>query len=135
MAVAVAVLALLASGCSSSSSQPRASAVVGAAPSASTRMGPGGVQEVTIHATNGFRFDPSVITAHVGTVRVTLVDAGSYPHNLSVSAVHVTSTTVSGAPGAMAATFTLTFTHPGRYGFVCTYHSSAGMKGDFVVTA
>lgn len=93
-----------------------------------------GVQTVTIGTTNMFRFDPSTVTLHVGTVRIRLHDIGSYPHNLSVGALHTTSGTVSGDPGEQTKMFTLSFTQPGSYSFVCTYHSSAGMRGRFVVT-
>jgi plastocyanin len=44
-----------------------------------------------------------------------------------------TSRTVSGDPGNRSTTFTLNFATPGTYSFVCTYHSTAGMKGSFVV--
>jgi plastocyanin len=40
---------------------------------------------------------------------------------------------VSGSPGQTSTTLLLTVTEPGRYDFVCTYHSSAGMKGTLVV--
>jgi hypothetical protein len=61
-------------------------------------QGPDGIQEVTIKTTNDFRFDPPTVTAHTGKVKVTLVDVGSYPHNLAVAAMHFTSDTVTGGP-------------------------------------
>lgn len=128
---------LLAAGCSSGSTGHHAAPASGAASSASSasaQPGAGGVQQITINATNDFRFDPATIHSRVGTLRVTLVDTGSYPHNLAVASLHSTSKTVSGQPGATSTTYMLTFAHPGTYSFVCTYHSSAGMKGQFVVT-
>ena len=118
VAFAPAVLALLV-GCSSASSSPKA-----AAP---------GVQSVTIGATDDFRFTPAEIRVHPGTVRITLVDKGSYPHNISFTALGKTSASVSGSFGQTSTTLVMTFDKPGRYDFVCTYHSSAGMKGALVV--
>lgn len=89
---------------------------------------------MSIEGTSMFRFNPSTIYAHVGTVHVTLTDAGSYPHNLSIDALGVTSQTVNGNPGQGRTTFSLTFTHAGTFQFVCTYHSSAGMIGQFIVS-
>ena len=118
VAFALAVLALLV-GCASASSSPKV-------PS-------GAVQSVTIGGTDGFRFTPSDVTVHPGPVRITLVDEGSYPHNISLPALGKTSASVSGSPGQTSTTLLLTVTTPGRYSFVCTYHSSAGMKGALVV--
>ena len=129
-----ATVPLLAAGCSSGSTGHHAAPASGPAASASAQSGAGGVQQITINATNDFRFDPATIHAHVGMLRVTLVDTGSYPHNLAVASLHSTSKTVSGEPGATSTTYTLTFANPGTFSFVCTYHSSAGMKGQFVVT-
>ena len=94
----------------------------------------GGVQRVTLHATDGLRFTPDVISVHPGKVRVTLVDDGSYPHNFSIASLHVTSATVSGNPGDTSTTTILNLTKPGTYQFVCTFHASAGMRGEIVVT-
>lgn len=119
-------------------SAPRLAATAGAtllAAAALTACTAGGStsQQVTVHATDRLRFTPSTVTVHVGTVRVTLVDDGSYPHNLSVPGVHVTSTTVTGGPGERSTIVTLRFSHPGSYPFACAYHASAGMRGRFVV--
>lgn len=109
----------------------------GAAPdavaSAAATPGAGGTQQVTISATNDFRFSPATISAHPGALQVTLDDTGSYPHNLAVAALHFTSKTVTGSTGQQSTTFTLHFDKPGTYKFVCTFHSSAGMVGEFVI--
>jgi plastocyanin len=93
----------------------------------------GGVQKVTLHSTDQLTFQPEVITMHPGKLRLTLVDDGSYPHNISIPSLHFTSTTVSGDPGQTSTTATLTLSKPGTYKFVCTFHASAGMRGEIVV--
>ena len=128
-AVAATSLALALAGCSSSSSPLHGEQLTAVA----ATPGPGGTQQITIDATNMFRFDPPVIKAHPGTLKITLVDTGSYPHNLSVESLHVTSQTVTGELGDTKTTFTVRFAHPGTYDFVCTFHSSAGMRGQFIV--
>ena len=118
---ALAVVAL--AGCSSG--QP-----AGATQRPGTPTGP---QAVTMRVTDDFRFDPATVTVRPGPIRLTLVEGGSYPHNISFPSLHTTSASVSGSPGQTTTTLLLTITRPGRYGFVCTYHSSAGMKGTLVV--
>ena len=93
-----------------------------------------GVQQVTLDTTDMFRFAPATIQAHVGKLRIVLTDNGAYPHNISFPTLHATSATVSGNPGQKSTTFTITFTRAGTYDFVCTFHSSAGMKGHVIVT-
>jgi len=117
VAFAPAVLALVAA--CSTASPPQATA--------------GGVQSVTIGATDGFRFTPADVTVHPGQVQITLVDKGSYPHNIAFAGLGKTSASVSGSPGQTSTRLRMTLTEPGRYAFVCTYHSSAGMKGALVV--
>jgi plastocyanin len=118
VAFAPAVLALLV-GCSSASSPKTAASA--------------DVQSVTIGGTDDFRFGPADVTVHPGTVRITLIDKGSYPHNISFPSLGQTSASVSGSPGQTSTTLLLRLPKPGRYSFVCTYHSSAGMKGGLVV--
>src|SRR5580698_6733761 len=91
------------------------------------------VQHVTITGTSALRFTPMTVHVRPGTVRVTLADMGAYPHNVVIPALHVTSRTVTGDPGAGSVSFTVTFPRPGRYPFHCQYHQSAGMVGGFVV--
>jgi plastocyanin len=93
-----------------------------------------GTQQVTVDATNMLRFAPMNINAHLGKLRIVLIDRGSYPHNISIAKLHATSQTVSGEPGGQQTTLTVTLTHTGTYDFVCTFHSSAGMKGQLTVT-
>jgi plastocyanin len=97
------------------------------------RPAPDQPQQVTVKVTDQLRFRPSTITVHPGLVRITVQDTGSYPHNLSVPALRKTSSTVSGTVGEQSTTLTLRLQKPGRYRFICTYHSSAGMRGTIVV--
>lgn len=93
-----------------------------------------GSQQVTIVGNSSLRFAPMQVHLHTGTVRITLKDSGAYPHNIVIPALHVTSPTVTGDPGGAEASFTVTFTHTGRYSFRCQYHASAGMTGTFVIS-
>ncbi|MBV9098202.1 MAG: cupredoxin domain-containing protein [Frankiaceae bacterium] len=133
--VALALLVavpLATSGCGNSA-RPEAAAPHAAA-SASATVGADGVQEIVIDTTDAFRFAPATVDAHVGKLRIVLMDAGSYPHNIAFPALHATSATVSGTPSEQKKMLTVTFDKPGTYEFVCTYHSSAGMKGRVVVS-
>ena len=89
---------------------------------------------VTVQAGDDFRFEPTKIRAHVGKLRITLTNSGSYPHNISFPGLHRTSSTVSANPGQQKTSITVTFAHPGTYEFLCTFHSSAGMKGQVTVS-
>ena len=128
LVAAVSVAAVVTGGCSSS--HPSADTLT---PAHSAPASADGVQRVTIAATDNFRFGPAEVVVHPGKVALTLIDAGSYPHNLSLPDLGKTSASVSGSPGATSTSLMLTLTTPGRYSFVCTYHSSAGMKGTLVV--
>ena len=87
-----------------------------------------------MHTTDQLRFAPSTIRVHTGTVRFTIVDDGSYPHDLDLTSLRRKSGTVSGDPGGQSTTLTVRFNQPGTYPFECTYHDSAGMNGTVVVT-
>ena len=108
-------------------------AVAGCSSSKPTSTRRDGDQTVTFRVTDDFRFAPAEATVHTGRVRITLTERGAYPHNISFPTLHATSASVSGSPGQTSTTLLLTIVTPGRYGFVCTYHSSAGMKGELVV--
>jgi plastocyanin len=123
-------------GCASaapagSSSGPSASS----APASSGASGAAGAsQQVTITGNSSLRFAPMTVHVRTGTVKITLKDMGSYPHNIVIPGLGVTSATVTGAPGSGSVSFTVTFKHPGHYAFHCQYHQSAGMVGAFVVS-
>ena len=91
-------------------------------------------QKVTITGNDMLRFAPMTVRLHTGTVRITLLDMGAYPHNIVIPGLRMTSPTVTGDLGGTRVSFTVTFTRPGRYAFQCQYHASAGMTGTFVVT-
>jgi len=127
------------SGCGNSTrpeaAAPHAAASGSAAGTRATAtVGADGVQQVVIDTTDEFRFGPATVDAHVGKLRIVLMDAGNYPHNIAFPSLHVTSATVSGTPSEQKKVLTVTFVKPGTYEFVCTYHSSAGMKGRVIVS-
>jgi plastocyanin len=119
---AVALAALALTGCGSGG--PPSSAGTTAKPS----------QQVTIMGNSSLRFMPMTVHVHTGAVRITLKDSGAYPHNIVIPALHETSSTVTGDPGGSQTSFTVTFSHPGKYLFHCQYHASAGMTGVFLVS-
>ena len=124
----LALAASLVAGCSSSTRSPwrgKSDLVKGGSVTSE--------QVVVIHGTDQLRFAPDVVTVHPGTVMVKLMDDGSYPHDFAVPSLHVKSATVTGNPGGTSTVFVLRLTHKGTYRFVCTYHASAGMRGELVV--
>jgi plastocyanin len=133
LAAGMALTALGLAGCGSSSASPAAgsSAPAGSSPSASSAAGE---QAITITGNSALRFSPMTVHVHTGKVRITLKDMGAYPHNIVIPSLKVTSATVTGDPGGLQKTFTVTFPHPGRYSFKCQYHASSGMVGVFVVS-
>jgi plastocyanin len=126
LAAGAVVTAIALAGCGSAASAMGS----GAAPA---QPASGAVQHVTLTGTSTLRFTPMTVHVHPGSVRVTLTDMGAYPHNVVIPALHITSTTVTGDPGAGSVSFTVKFQHPGRFAFHCQYHQSAGMVGVFVV--
>jgi plastocyanin len=125
LAAGAAVAALALAGCGSAAS------ATGSAPA--SQAASGAAQHVTIQGTNTLRFTPMTVHVRTGTVRITLADMGTYPHNIVIPGLHVTSKTVTGDPGSGSVTFSVTFPHAGKYAFHCQYHQSAGMVGVFVV--
>jgi plastocyanin len=91
-----------------------------------------GVQQITLTVDNGFRFDPSTITVHQGTVKVTLVHKGTgAPHDFSVDGFPADNVPLARGGATTSATFTTPA--PGSYKFVCTIHVAQGMTGTLVV--
>lgn len=92
--------------------------------------GPADAQTITIDSTDRLDFVPAVVSARVGTLTITLGNSGQSPHNLvfddsSLPAIG----TVTGGKELSA---TYTFSAPGTYTFVCTFHN--GMDGKVVVS-
>ena len=83
---------------------------------------------------DNFRFSPDRIVVDRGEpLRIELRQTGSYPHNFSVPALHVTSDTVSGDLGQTTTRFSVDTSRAGTYRFICTFHDQAGMTGRLVV--
>jgi plastocyanin len=76
--------------------------------------------------TGGFRFSPSSLSIAVGD-RVTAHNADTANHTFTDSPTWDSGNV---APGA---SYTYRFTKAGRYDFVCSYHSGAGMTGTITV--
>lgn len=126
MAVSAVLAGVALAGCGGSASNSGTSTRAGNAVKAS--------QQVTIVGNSSLRFAPMTVHLHTGTVRITLKDSGAYPHNIVIPSMHVTSSTVTGDPGGSQTSFTVTFSHAGKYPFHCQYHASAGMSGMFLVS-
>ena len=91
----------------------------------------GGVQQLTVDAGDTYRFDPSTITVHPGTVHVTLVNTGKgAPHNLTFLGFDAATPL---APAGQRQELTFTAPAPGTYTFVCTIHRRQGQTGTLVV--
>lgn len=111
-------------------------AACGGSPDGTAASEPAPKDAVEVRTTDDFRFVPGTVTAHVGEVRLLVSDeGGSYPHNLSVPDLHVTSKTVTGTPGSTTTVLSFEVDRPGRYRFVCTFHDQAGMTGTLIVTS
>jgi len=127
--VAAAVVLIVAlAGCSNREAAPNRRGHTGSATASSEN----GVQEVTLVVSDKFRFDPSTITVHQGTVKITLMHRGSgAPHDFSVDGAPADHTGLVRAGGTTSATFTTPA--PGTYTFECTLHVAQGMTGTLVV--
>lgn len=127
-ALAAIVLSVTVVGCSNRQSAPARRGHTGST-TASTESG---VQQVTLVVNDKFRFDPSTITVHQGTVKVTLVHKGAgAPHDFSVDGAPADHVPLVRAGSTTSATFTTP--SPGTYRFVCTLHIAQGMTGTLVV--
>jgi plastocyanin len=130
LAAALVVVALGTSvvSCSNRQAAPNRRGHTGSA-TASTENG---LQQVTLVVNDNFRFDPSTITVHPGTVKVTLVHKGKgAPHDFSVDGAPNDHVPLVSAGQTTSSTFTTP--SPGTYRFVCTLHTAQGMTGTLVV--
>jgi plastocyanin len=101
-------------------------------PSGTTSVTAGG--PVVVSTDDAFRFTPDRVVVDRGEpLRIELRHTGSYPHNLAVPALDVTSDTVSGDFGRSTTRFRVDTSRPGTYRFICTFHDEAGMTGRLVV--
>lgn len=93
-----------------------------------------GVQQVSLHVDDRFRFDPSTVVVHRGRVTVTLVHAGTgAPHDFQVVGFPGDFVPLTAAGSTRSATFDAP--SPGRYRFVCTIHEKQGQTGTLIVLA
>ena len=130
VAAALVVVALSTSvaACSNRQAAPNRRGHAGSA-TASTENG---VQQVTLVVNDNFRFDPSTVTVHPGTVKVTLVHRGKgAPHDFSVDGAPADHVPLVSAGQTTSSTFTTPA--PGTYRFECTLHVAQGMTGTLVV--
>jgi plastocyanin len=126
---AALVLVVALAGCSNREAAPNRRGHPGST-TASTTVN--GVQQVTVAVNDTFRFDPSRITVHPGTVKIILVHQGSgAPHDFSLNSVSGDQTGLVRAGATTSTTFTTPA--PGTYTFECTLHVAQGMTGTLVV--
>jgi plastocyanin len=93
-----------------------------------------GMQQVTVEATDTYRFDPSTIVVHPGRVRIVLVNTGhGAPHTWSLTGFPADFVPLTPAGQTQAATFVAPA--PGTYTFVCTIHVRQGQTGQLIVVA
>jgi plastocyanin len=125
---AALVLVVAVAGCSNREASPNRRGHPGSATASTVN----GVQEVTVVVNDTFRFDPSRITVHPGTVKIILVHKGTgAPHDFAVSGIAGDQTGLVRAGGTTSTTFTTPA--PGTYTFECTLHVAQGMTGTLVV--
>jgi plastocyanin len=100
-------------------------------PGTATASSVDGIQQVDVDAGDTYRFDPSRITVHPGTVRIVLHNTGTgAPHNLTFLAFGA-ATPLAGSGKTQSVMFTAPA--PGQYQFVCTIHERQGQTGTLVV--
>ncbi len=92
-----------------------------------------GVQQITVKAGDDYKFVPSTITVHPGSVKVTMVNSGNgAPHNLQFPG-QPTDTWVPLTSAGQTNSVTFTAPAPGTYQFVCSIHERQGQTGELVV--
>jgi plastocyanin len=89
-----------------------------------------GTQQVVITATNNNTFEPDVIFARPGTLRVTVSNPSVFPIDLTVPSLNVRSTTIFAGRTAVV---TFDIPTPGQYQFQSSFHAHDGMTGTLVV--
>ncbi|MGH8862234.1 MAG: cupredoxin domain-containing protein [Jatrophihabitantaceae bacterium] len=91
-----------------------------------------GVQQVRIEAGDDYRFHPSTIVVHPGTVEIVLVHTGTGgPHDWSLTGFPADFVPLTNAGDTRVARFVAP--SPGKYQFVCTIHARQGQTGTLVV--
>jgi plastocyanin len=127
-AALVGVVALGVSGCSNTEAGVNRRPHSGSASATLVN----GMQQVTVEATDTYRFDPSTIVVHPGPVRIVLVNTGhGAPHDWSLTGFPADFVPLTTAGQTQAATFVAPA--PGTYTFVCTIHVKQGQTGQLIV--
>ena len=93
-------------------------------------QGPADAQTATVVSVDGLAYDPGTVEAVVGTLELTHRNASDVPHNLTFEDEAYGA--IDTVTGGQSKAITLTFTEPGTYDFLCTFHS--GQVGQVVVS-
>jgi plastocyanin len=117
-----AVVAVLLVGCSGSSKVKDHGSV--------TAVGAPDAQTATVMMHDTLSFSPNTVNAKVGTLTLTVSNAGLVPHNLVFddSALGASGT----VDGKQSKPLRVVFTKAGTFRFTCTFH--AGMTGRVAVS-
>ncbi|GAA0263858.1 hypothetical protein GCM10009539_57510 [Cryptosporangium japonicum] len=92
---------------------------------ASATAGADGIQTITVTGDDQLRYEPSVIRAKPGKLRITLRTIGGTPHDLEVRPAKINTGLVS---KDQERSIEVTLSR-GRYDFVCTFHLTSNMVG------
>ena len=95
-----------------------------------TAEGPADRQTATVVSNDELRYDPGIVEAEVGTLVLTHRNGGRIPHNLVFDDESLGR--IDTVNGGQEKSITLTFSEPGTYDFVCTFHT--GQVGSVVVS-
>lgn len=130
--LALTVATSLVAGCGSDTSDGVAE---DAGPTAVTLTpGPDGVQEVTVDASDSYKFTPSTIEVKVGKVRLTMINnAEQATHSLAFKPGGPEEDIPFLGPGEED-TIDFSVDLPGEYEFFCTFHEALNQRGTLVVT-
>ena len=92
--------------------------------------GPPDRQTATVVSNDQLRYDPGIVEAQVGTLVLTHRNGGRIPHDLVFDDVSLGK--IDTVREGQEKSITLTFSEPGTYDFVCTFHT--GQVGKVVVS-
>lgn len=95
-----------------------------------TAQGAPAAQTAGLDMTDALTFKPNVVLAKVGTLTLTIENAGVVPHNLVLNDPGLGHTDT--VKGHATATLRLPLTKAGTFRFTCTFHP--GMDGKIVVS-
>ena len=79
---------------------------------------------------SGYYFDPTILTGSAGqSITLEIKNAGSVPHNFSITSMNVNITLQPGASQEVKVTFPQT----GTVEYFCSFHHALGMAGELSV--